>query len=56
MSGNPYFKSLPKSEGVYRKYYAEFVKRRNELNVESIDDALEIVLLERISIHRFQLT
>ena len=43
MSGNPYFKSLPRSERTYRKYYDEFMKRRNELNVQTTDEALECI-------------
>ena len=46
MSGNPYFKSLPRSEHIYRKYYDEFMKRRNELNVQTIDEALECIFNE----------
>ena len=43
LSGNPYFKSLPRSEHIYRKYYDEFMKRRNELNVQTTDEALECI-------------
>lgn len=46
MSDHQYFKCLPKSESIYRKYYEEFVNRRIELNVESLDDALECIFKE----------